>query len=100
MIATEPMPPRLAELFGMEKMNLQQQEAFFKKTGDLLIDATITKLLLTLTEEEMLQIKIDMDEDPDMEDPFSYFLDNFPQFEGIVREQVAVLQDEIAAVMG
>jgi hypothetical protein len=96
---TEPFPDHIAEILGVQDMNVQQQEAFFAKVGGVLLDSVITRLLLTLTEEEMLQINLDLDVKENDDDPFSYFLNTFPQFEGIVREEVAALQAETIEIM-
>lgn len=97
---TEPFPEHIAKILGVQDMNVQQQEAFFAKVGDILIESSMMRLLQTLTEEEMLKINIDLDEKENDDDPFTYLLNTFPQFEGIVRQEVSALQTEIVEIMG
>jgi hypothetical protein len=89
----------LATLLGIDKMSESEKTAFLERTGSLIIDAAIGRLLLSLEPEQVNKIEAYVDAAPETEDIFAYFLKTYPDFQSIVEEEVAAFQSEATKIV-
>lgn len=99
-MTNDKLPDRIADILGVAEMSAQEQEQFWEEVGDIIAEACITRLLLTLTEEDMLHIKLSIEDNFRKVGIFEFLLDTYPHFEKIVREEVFALQTETLSVIG
>ncbi len=89
---------KLNEILGVDKMPEEQRNAFSERVGDIVIDASVTKLLLSLDDADILKVSEYMDKDSG-EDIFVYLSKNFPEFEAILEEEIGLFQSEAVNIM-
>ena len=89
---------KLAEILGLDKMPEGQKDELLKRVGDVVIDASVGRLLLTLNEEQVLQLNESLGELTEDKDVFALLLKKYPDFEHIVKEEIKALQDETEKV--
>jgi len=93
------MNSKLATLLGLDKMSPVERDVFLEKTGSLIIEAAVGRLLLSLEPAQVEHIEAYTEAAPDSEDIFEYFLKTYPTFEPIVEEEVAAFQAEATSIL-
>jgi len=88
----------ILDLMGLSSLSEDQQNEALEKFGNLVIEASIGQLVLTLSEEKIKEIEVYAENIKDGEDVFGYLLKTQPDFKSIVEKQIAALQEEIAMV--
>ena len=89
----------LATALGIEEMSPEQRDAFLEKTGSIIIDAAVGRLLLSMTEEEIAQLETSLGADVAPEDMFTYLLETYPNFEKIINEETIAFREEAEKVV-
>lgn len=91
---------KLAEVFELDKMPEVQREEFMSRVGNIVIDASLNRLLVDLSETEVEELQEYLEGKNEAEDPFSHLLKTYPKFESIVQEEITAFQAEAEAVVG
>ncbi len=90
----------LATLLGIDDMPEGQKEALLERVGNIIIDASVGNLLLTLNEEQVKKLDQYMSNVGEEDDIFAYLLRTYPDFQSIVEKEVAALQEEAEEIFG
>lgn len=83
----------LATLLGVNKMSPQEQNDFLTRTGEVIINSAVGKLLLSLGEEQVKELEIYIENVPESEDVFAYFLKTYPEFESILEGEMEAFRN-------
>lgn len=89
----------LAVLLGIDKMSDAEKDAFLERAGNIIIDASVGRLLLSLEPDQVAKIEAHVDAAPETEDIFEYFLKTYPDFQSIVEEEVAAFRADATEVL-
>jgi hypothetical protein len=89
----------LATLLGIDKMSEAEKNAFLERAGNIIIDASVGRLLLSLEPEQVTAIEAYIDAAPEGEDIFEHFLKTYPDFQSIVTEEVTAFQADAKTVL-
>jgi hypothetical protein len=84
----------LESLLGLDNVPAGQKEAFLEKIGSLVIDSSVSRLLLSLEESEVEKINLAIEQISSEQDMFAYLLETYPGFEKIVLEEMRAFQAE------
>lgn len=93
------MNSRLAILLGVDKMSPSEQNDFLAKTGEIIINSAVGKLLLTLEDEQVETLEKYIENAPETEDVFAYFLENYPSFETIIEKETEAFKNETMKIV-
>jgi hypothetical protein len=90
---------KVGEVLGLDKMSPEQRDSFLEKTGTVIIDSAIGRLLSSLEEEKIseLESKLEAIEDDKV---FDYLLETYPELEQIIKEESEALRSEAEGVFG
>jgi|AntRauTorcE11897_2_1112592.scaffolds.fasta_scaffold06614_2 hypothetical protein len=83
------------ELMRVNELSESQQHEALEKFGNLIIEASVGQLLLSISEEKAEELKVYIENVNEEEDIFAYLLRTYPDFQSIVEKQVAALKTEI-----
>jgi len=89
----------LAEMLEIDKMPEDERAEFMERVGSIVVDAAVSRLLVTLTESEVEQLQKYLDMSTESDDVFAYLLRNYSQFEKIVEEEIAAFQKNTTEVI-
>ncbi len=90
---------RLGTLLKLDSWPVAEREAFLEKSGQLILDAAIARLLLSLNESELAQLELYFDSHDDVEDMIGYLSDSYPRFVDILGEEAAAFQAEAEQII-
>ena len=93
------MNSELAKLLGVDKMAPQEQDDFLARTGEIIINAAVGKLLLTLEDEQVKKLEEYIEKAPETEDVFAYFLKTYPEFESILEGEMEAFRNGTMEIM-
>ncbi len=83
----------------LNNMSDEHQIKIMSELGDIILDSAILRLLSTLDEQQIQEIKKDMDlESENSEGTAVYLLKKFPEFKTILEEEMKALRKEIETV--
>lgn len=89
----------LSEKFDLNNIPSEQREVFLERTGGIIVDSALNRLLTTLSEGQVAQLDLYLVTNPEVEDVLSYLLQTYPDFMSIVEEEILAFQNEAAAVI-
>jgi len=89
----------LATLLGIDQMSESEKAVFLERTGNIIIDGAVGKLLMSLEPDQVAKIEAYVDAAPETTDIFEYFLKTYPDFQSIVEEEVANYQAEATEIL-
>lgn len=89
----------LSEKFDLNNIPSQQREAFLERTGGIIVDSALNRLLATLNEGQIAHLDLYLVTNPEVEDVLSYLLQTYPDFMSIVEEEILAFQTEAAAIV-
>ena len=84
----------LAKAIGFDTWSAAEQAVFMTESGQLLIDAALNRLLLSLTESEVAQLELYLDTHEGMTDIVAYLSETYPNFDKYLVEEVVAFQAE------
>jgi hypothetical protein len=90
---------KLAELLQIDSWSEAEREAFFIRSGQLIIDAAVNRLLVSLSEAEVAKLELYLDSHPELEDVISYVADTYPIFNELLAEEAAAFQVEAEQIV-
>ena len=90
---------KLAELLNYDTWPEADKEALLVRAGDIVLDASVTRLLMTLDDKQVSQLESHVDKLPEGEELLQYLLDTYQNFEKILEEEAVSFQEESARVM-
>lgn len=85
----------LGNILGINNLPEAEREAFLKKMGSVIIDASVSRLLVTLEEDKVKDLENYLNTISDDEDVFAYLLRKYPDFQSIVEKEIAELKGEM-----
>lgn len=89
----------LASILGIDEMSEEEQEVFIERVGSIVLDATVGRLLVSLDEDQVQELENYFDTVAESDDVFLHLIENYPQFEAYLQEEVAGLQSEAKEVL-
>ncbi len=84
----------LANLLGIEDMPEGQKEEVLERVGNIIIEASVGNLLLSLNEEDLKKLEQYLESVSENDDVFGYLLRKYPDFQSIVEREVEALRSE------
>ncbi len=90
---------RLTKNFHLEQMTDKQKESFLVRVGNIIIESSISRLLLELSESEIEKIEEYLDNEKEA-DIFVYLTENFQKFGDILEEEIVGFQEDSDDVIG
>lgn len=88
------LDPDVTKAFGIDTMPAAEQNALFQQAGDVIIDASVGRLLIELSEDEVAEIEAVADKMDGDTELFSYLLHTYPRFATIVEEEISAVRAE------
>lgn len=92
-------PSRLVALLKLDAWSALERDLFLEKSGQLILDAAVERLLLGLSEPELAQLELYLDSHGESDDIVGYLSDTYPQFADLLAEEVTALQAEAERVV-
>jgi len=83
----------------IDDMPEAERDEFMKRTGEVIIDATITRLLVSLSESDVARLELYLGSHEHIEDIFGYLMETFPIFEEYLVEEIANLKNEALEIV-
>ena len=90
---------KLGQVFSLEEMSETERDAFLERVGSIIIDSAVGRLLLSLTEEQVVHLELHLESSSENSDVFAYLIKEYPNFEKLVEEEVSALQTEAAKIV-
>ncbi|MFT7644784.1 MAG: hypothetical protein ACI9BF_000442 [Candidatus Paceibacteria bacterium] len=90
---------KLSQAFPLEEMSETERDAFLERVGSVIIDSAVGRLLLSLTEAQIAKLELHLESNSDTSDVFTYLLNEYPNFEKLVEEEVAALRTEAVTIV-
>ncbi len=85
---------RLVTLLKLDSWPAAERAVFLEKSGHLLLEASIGRLLLLLQEAELAQLELYLDSHENIDDMVGYLSDRYPLFVDILSEEAVALEKE------
>ena len=89
----------LAEHFELDKLSEEELLAFYDRMGQIIIDAALGRLLLSLPESKVAELELYLESHKNSGDAVSYLLTTFPVFEEYLEEETLAFQREALRVV-
>ncbi|MCB9810302.1 hypothetical protein H6781_01740 [Candidatus Nomurabacteria bacterium] len=90
----------LGDLLGVEKIPEDQRDAFLARVGNLLIDSSVARLLVSLDDGQVNKLEMYLENVSPEDDVFAYLLRTYPDFQPIVEKEIAALHFEASEIFG
>jgi hypothetical protein len=90
---------KLSQAFPLEEMSETERDAFLERVGSVIIDSAVGRLLLSLTEAQVANLELHLESNSDTSDVFAYLLNEYPNFEKLVEEEVVALRTEAVTIV-
>lgn len=90
----------LGDLLKVEKMPENDREAFLERIGNLIIDSSVARLLVSLDDGQVNKLEMYLENVSPEDDVFAYLLRTYPDFQPIVEKEIAALKTEALEVFG
>ncbi|NCT02240.1 hypothetical protein GW766_03270 [Candidatus Parcubacteria bacterium] len=90
---------RLVALLALDTWSDTERNIFLEKSGQLILDAAVARLLLVLSEAELAKLELYLDSHKNIKDIIGYLSDTHPQFVDILGEEAVALQAEAEQIV-
>lgn len=76
-----------------------EQLSFMASSGQLILDAAVNRLLLSLGESDIAKLELYLDTHRETTDVLSYLSQTYPQFDELITEEVVAFQAEAERIV-
>lgn len=90
---------RLATLLRLDSWSETERNVFLEKSGHLVLEASIGRLLLSLPETQLAQLELFLDSHENIDDIVGYLSDKYPLFVDVLGEEVVAFQAEVGQIV-
>jgi hypothetical protein len=99
-MSNQKITSKLSTAFKLDEMSESERDSFLNRAGNIIIDASLIRLLGELDEAEVQQLQAFLAGHGGEHDPFSYLFETYSQFETIMEEEIVAFQTEAESVVG
>lgn len=87
----------IADVCQLEQMTEAEQQSFFARLSTVILDAALSRLLVSLDEPAVARLQEYLEGAGETEDVLGYLLKEYPDFETFLTEEATALQEEAVA---
>lgn len=90
----------LEDLFGTKEMSEAQRDDFMERVGNIVMEAAVLRLLASLKEEQIEELETHLVDESSPEVLLEYLLSNYPDFSGMIEEEINAFRSEAEEILG
>jgi hypothetical protein len=94
-----PQRSALAKVINFDAWSEAEQLSFMASSGQLILDAAVNRLLLSLGESDIAKLELYLDTHGETTDVLSYLSQTYPQFDELITEEVVAFQAEAERIV-
>ena len=98
-MSTDILEKDLTSLFGIDAMPPKERDEFLEDIGSLVMESTITRLMIDMSEDEQEKVVEVVTESESPENILENLEKAYPQINQLFREEVTAFKEEAIAVM-
>lgn len=89
----------LNEALQVDDMTEAERDEFLNRAGAVVIDAAVSRLLVSLSESEAAQLELYLGSHEHIEDIFGYLIKTYPTFEEYLAAEIVNLKNEALEIV-
>ena len=90
----------ISKILGMDSLPEEEKLALLKEIGGVVMESSLLRLTSELTDEQAGALEQYLETEPEAEALIKHLLEHHTNFETIMQEEMAVLEEETIAVLG